>query len=224
MEKDGSILRKAKTRIGAKRTEQKAINLITEHLFNTEVKPLLEQLASDFLEREIPPIFFPLIEEVKELIETKEGKGLELEQDIHFWYWQKNSDYWEECRGRKAFTLSNIMESRRKNDRKILMDFLENNTLLEKLRIAVVVKFSGQYRSRYGGNVPEHVKMGFIYYNNNKYDKFYSNRLIAQVGSDRWDANVNSEEGMNELIEKVYLILSYGRKYLEPKHLAKISL
>lgn len=222
MERDESILGKAKTRIGAKRTERKAIDLITEHLFNTEVKPLLEQIGTDFLERKLSPIFFLLMEEAKELIEEKE-KGLSVQGPLEFvqdiFYFYKKGDLFDDVEvERESFTLSDIMEDGKKEERKKLLDLLEDGVLLEKLGVAVHVKLSGPYKDNHDYTINVDLN---CYDNNN--DWFYSNRLTVRVGEKSWSAKTNSEKEMNELIEKVVLALD-SQKYSSPKYIAKTKL
>lgn len=223
-----SILGSAKTHIDAKRTVDEATIFVTEHLFETKVKPLLEQISTDFLERSLPPIYLPLIEEIKKFIEQKEGAVLKSKQAIFYFDTEPRTSYSLRA-AFQAYTLTdtnltinnalaagNIMDSWRREERKKWVDLFESNALLERLGVGVHTRlsssdtFSGLRDGWYITNAAVNVRLTCF---NNNNDFVYRNRLTARLGSDSWSVSTNSEEEINEFLEKMVRGLD-SRKYL----------
>ena len=238
MKDNESILGSARARIEARKTGSEQITLVNELLFETKVKPLLEQIGTDLLERGLPPIYLPLIEEVRAYIEEEERTTLKLAQGV--FYYHRIGDI-EDSSSRKAHTLTEVditnmdidiysilkqegesSASKQGRIRKRWVEDLENGNLLEYLGVGVRTMLSGKGSGHSGhyGNIT----LGFAYFNNS-FDHDISNRLQVQmVGEKTWSADVNSEEEINELIEKVVGALDSREFYSAQPRLFPINL
>lgn len=229
-----SILGSARTRIEAKRTVDGATVYVTEQLFETKVKPLLDRVSTDFLQNRLPSKYLPLIEEIKKFIEQKEGVVLESEQAIFYFDTENRAS--SSLGALQAFTLTdtnltindpnagNIMDSWRREERKKWVDLFESDAFWERLGVGVYTRLTKPSFTAEGMKDGWHfegyvINVGLICFNENN-DKFYSNRLAVQMGSDSRSAGTNSEEEMNEFLERMALALD-SRKYLAPEHLVR---
>jgi len=69
---EGSVLKNAMARRKLKRVGLRQVDLVTSELFATSVRPELEKMRDEFLEKEVPRIFPPLTDEIRQFIEEQE--------------------------------------------------------------------------------------------------------------------------------------------------------
>ena len=144
MEDKDSLLGKAKARLEARKIGGEQLRLVTEDIFADKVKPKLEQMEKDFLQEYLPAIFFPLVEEVKQFIEKKEGRVIESERQVKY---SLVGDLPEH-----NFNITDgyieSLERESYNQKKLLVELFEKRLLGEKTMLSVKVSLGDFFRIR----------------------------------------------------------------------------
>lgn len=182
---ENSILGKAKARREALKVGDQQLSLSTEQIFKDNVFPKLRKIEEEFLSS-IPPIFFPLIEEVKQYIENKENRKLTLFQHTTF----TGFNFGE-------FSLESVQQVHKGKQREWLVEFFEKGQP-QHIKMKTVVSLYADDR-----NIPNLIQ---------KFD--YDGRLSSTLGGKdpytRNEAKNNSQEELNRFIERIQAALKSG--------------